>query len=209
MNNAFAYQMASPGEIHGRYTLLHLDPSRAQYWVCKCSCGTVRSVLYKYLASGNTQSCGCFARDTLLARNTTHGMSYRGPVYRAWANMMQRCHNPQSANFERYGRRGISVCPRWHDARLFYEDMQPTYPGCGYSLDRKDNSQGYSFDNCRWATRKEQQTNTRRTRLHEYGGKTLCLKDIAKELNAPYSTFTSRVNRLGVEKAMMSYGYHG
>lgn len=45
---------------------------------------------------------------------------------------------------------------------VFLKDMGEK-PGKGYSLDRVDNDKGYYPENCRWATRRTQNLNTRRT----------------------------------------------
>lgn len=50
------------------------------------------------------------------------------------------------------------VCKEWlEDFWLFVSDMgdRPT----GYTLERNDNSQGYSRENCTWASRKTQSNN--------------------------------------------------
>jgi len=82
------------------------------------------------------------------------------PLYSVWQGMRRRCDNPNHKAFPDYGGRGISVCSEWDDFHVFLRDMGPR-PN-GHSIDRRDNDRGYSPDNCRWATRKEQQRNQRR-----------------------------------------------
>ena len=79
------------------------------------------------------------------------------PLYRAWTNMRQRCRN---INDTRYGGRGIGICARWNEFKLFEKDMAP-HPGKGWSLDRKKNHLGYSKGNCHWATAETQNRNRR------------------------------------------------
>ena len=89
-----------------------------------------------------------------------HGNATRAkktPTWRSWASMLQRCHNPNATRYDRYGGRGISVCPKWNHFTDFHKDMgdRPV----GTTLDRIDNNGHYTKANCRWATAVEQQTN--------------------------------------------------
>jgi hypothetical protein len=79
--------------------------------------------------------------------------------------MKQRCQNPKSKSYAGYGGRGITVCEKWQTFEGFFEDMgeQPE----GLSLERKENDLGYTLENCKWATAKEQMRNRRVTVMHE------------------------------------------
>lgn len=93
--------------------------------------------------------------------NFKHG-KYGTPEYRAWRKMLDRCHNPRGRDYFRYGARGIFVCDEWRsDFTIFLSDIG-LRPSSSHSIDRINNSLGYSAKNCKWATRKEQARNTRR-----------------------------------------------
>ena len=87
-------------------------------------------------------------------------------LYQAWKNMRARCYGVRRPDYKYYGGRGITVCGRWNSFPAFAEDMGP-HPGKGWTLDRKNNNQGYSKRNCRWATSTRQNRNKRTTKLTE------------------------------------------
>lgn len=92
----------------------------------------------------------------------------------AWFSMINRCHSPKDKAYKNYGGRGIYVCERWRGLdgfANFLHDMGHR-PSKDLSLDRKDNDQGYSPENCRWATRTEQARNRRSNRLLTIDGDT-------------------------------------
>lgn len=71
-----------------------------------------------------------------------------------------------------YGGRGIKVCDRWlgeHGFENFLADMGER-PSKDHSIDRIDVNGDYCTENCRWATRKEQMNNLRKTIYLEHNG---------------------------------------
>ena len=102
--------------------------------------------------SGNTQSCGCYDRDTSSAAAITHGKTY-DPVYRVYHAMLDRCYNPNCRGYRWYGAKGIKVDERWHTFENFYADMGDPPPG--HDIHRKDSNKNYFLDNCLWLTEQE------------------------------------------------------
>lgn len=133
------------------------------FWSFQCRCGRIVEARRSAVTSGNTRSCRCYRTEL----NTKHGgtaHASKDQLYDIWRAMHQRCENPNATGFKNYGGRGIKVCERWKDFAKFREDIGPR-PGPKYSLDRKDNDllgeRAYCPENCRWATRVEQNQNQR------------------------------------------------
>ena len=100
----------------------------------------------------------------LLTKMEMHGMSYT-LEYGVWANMKDRCHNPNNGSYDRYGGRGISVCEQWMNSfSIFYKDMGPK-PFKTAQIDRIDNNGNYEPHNCRWVTPLSNSRNSSATKL--------------------------------------------
>lgn len=191
------------GERFGRLTVLsRCDKDEMKYsHKCKCDCGRIINVRTDSLKSGNTKSCGCLQRELATDRFLKHGM-YKTPEYHAWQSMFQRCENTKHPCYKDYGGRGISVCEEWGSFDTFLLDMGMK-PSSDYSLDRIDNNQGYNKDNCRWATRSQQNSNTRSSRLLTHCGKTMTLSQWSSERGIHPETLRKRLrNKWSIEQAL-------
>jgi len=92
------------------------------------------------------KNCGCGIR------YQKHGMAQKHPIYGVWHGMRNRCNNPHSDSYSRYGGRGIKVCPEWGEFLPFFEWATKAGWRDGLFLDRQDNDGNYEPGNCRFVT---------------------------------------------------------
>lgn len=155
-----------------------------------CECGVTKVLVVSNVGPTKTRSCGCFRKARNTERFTKHGHkkndSERTKTYTAWTQMLSRCNDKDRKNYVNYGGRGITVCERWHTFANFLEDMGES--PVGLSLDRKDNSRGYCKENCRWATRVEQNNNKRDNVLITHNGITKTQTQWAEEIGVSRET---------------------
>lgn len=121
---------------------------------------------------------------------------YQTRFYRIWSNMKTRCSNPKTRMFYIYGGKGISVCDKWQTFGGFFDDMYESYED-DKSLDRINNNLGYSKENCRWATRREQNNNTSRNRRFVINGVEKTLAEWTRETKIKPSTVRQRFYAYG------------
>jgi hypothetical protein len=126
------------------------------------------------------------------------------PEYNAWKAMRKRCLNPKCKNWKDYGGRGIGICSRWESFNAFLEDMGKK-PSGDLSIERKNNSMGYSPKNCVWATRSAQSLNRRFGMKLTIDGLTMRARYWCVIFGINYNTFGDRIRRRGCtpEQALM------
>lgn len=194
------------GYKFGRLTVLAWHGKNKQgnnTWLCECECGNKVVVRTADLNNGHTKSCGCLTKDNFRKVITKHEKR-NTRLYSVWSNMRNRCNNPSSERFNQYGGRGITICKEWEHFETFYEWALANGYSNNLTIDRIDNSKGYSPNNCRWASSSEQNSNTRRNHLITYGGKTQTMTQWAEEIGIVVGTLESRLNRShwSIERAL-------
>lgn len=175
---------------------------KCDFQVVACSCSN--EVFVKRvddMKSGRVTSCGC-------ARQT-HGCWNKPETgYKCWEAMLHRCKHVDKYACRNHGARGIQVCERWKEPNgqgflNFIADMGPR-PSLKHSIDRIDNEGHYEPGNCRWATQKEQNSNTRRNTWIEHNGERKTVAEWARLAGLDAGTLYSRIfiGKWSVEKAL-------
>ena len=123
---------------------------------------------------------------------------------RIYKNIKQRCYNPKILSYKDYGAKGVSVCDEWNNTERVGKSTKGWLAfkkwalENGYqehlSIDRINNTKGYSPENCRWVTQKEQQNNKSNSHLITYKGKTKTLAQWCDELELNYRRTQIRLN---------------
>jgi len=153
------------GQTFSRLTVLKISDRRGKkneiYWNVICICGKQKNVEGSSLKKGTAQSCGCLTIDSA----TKHGME-GSKIYRVWDRIKQSCTNPHRKEWNDYGGRGITLCQEWHKFIPFKDWAFANEYKEGLTIDRIDNDKGYSPDNCRFITMRENTQNRRSTILN-------------------------------------------
>ena len=116
----------------------------------------------------------------------------KSPEYLSWGAMRKRCKNPNVHNYKKYKELGVIVCEEWNDFSVFLADMG-LKPSKTHTIERINNNKGYYKENCKWATKKEQQRNTRITTFIEYKGIRKSTAEWAELIGFPLSVLYNRV----------------
>lgn len=173
------------GKRFGRLLVIERDfskNSRKSYWICKCDCGTVKSIRGDGL--GTVKSCGCLKKEQDLKNfniKNNHNKT-RHIAFSIWNAMMNRCENPKNRAYDNYGGRGISVCQEWHDVNVFCKWMDDNGFQKGLTVERIDVNGNYEPNNCELIPRGQQAWNTRKTLYVEVNGEKIPVAETARRL---------------------------
>ena len=192
------------GKRFGRYTVIDFDSfkyfkngSRIAYWLCRCDCGTERSVCSSGLTSGKSNSCGCLSKEVASKTHSKYDGGSNNPLYRKWVKMKDRCYNPKNKSYIHYGARGIKICEDWLHS---YDSFMKWALNNGYnkslSIDRIDNNGNYEPNNCRWVDKKTQAKNKRTNKTVNYNGKDYVISELCEKFGVNYKKFHSRFFKL-------------
>lgn len=182
------------GERYARLVCIGKDTNKDyRYYLFQCDCGNIKSIIADNVKNGLTKSCGCLKREK--PNHLTFGFSHTR-IDNIYKTMIARCHNPNCAGFKWYGAKGIIVCEDWKNDKVkFFEWAFANGYKENLTLDRIDNSLGYSPQNCRWATYKEQANNKTTNRIVVYKGENYTLSQFADKYGLNYKNLWQSLKR--------------
>lgn len=156
-------------------------------WICQCDCGHQTTVNAGKLMSGHTRSCGHLRYDLPQHFKMEHGLTETSE-FKSWSSMLTRCNNPKYHLKQDYSERGITVCDRWLSFKNFIDDMGMK-PFQKASIERIDNDKGYYPENCKWASRIEQNRNKRSNIVIEHDGQKMVMAQWTEKYGINYHAF--------------------
>lgn len=107
-----------------------------------------------------------------------------------WSAMKQRCFNPKSQDYKKYGEKGIGICNEWLDFDNFYNwslnngyKYIPDKNGRNLlTIDRINPNEDYKPSNCRWVDCLTQNTHLSKNKHNKSGYTGLFLQPSGKWL---------------------------
>jgi hypothetical protein len=138
------------GQTFGRllalsYKSIGIKGRKRVMWLCKCTCGKLHTVDANCLNKGLIRSCGCLRNETAQAR----------AMLRPYENLFRRCQRAaqqtkRSCKLTYKQFLQFVVVKRCHycHSPVTFHKIVSRAKSAGYNLDRKDNSKGYSKENC-------------------------------------------------------------
>lgn len=144
------------GEIIGNYTVISFDKEIKKgkkvinYWICKCDCGTIKSVTHRTLMKrNNVQNCGCKSKDDLIRRSSNPDAGYK-KVYRSYITRAKTYKIDFSLTDDEFYSLTQNKC--------YYCGIEPSRISKAWSkyspdfiyngVDRIDSNIGYTVENC-------------------------------------------------------------
>lgn len=172
-------------------------------WLCRCECGNLVIRHGHVLRRNRASDCGCGKSEFMTKIATTHG-GRKSRLYSIWIDMIRRCEDLKVKCYYRYGGRGISVCPEWHDFSAFRKWSEENGYSSNLTLDRIDNDNGYCPQNCRWVPMKIQENNKSNNTQLCFKGKIHTLSQWSEITGIHRATISRRISKYGwsVERAL-------
>ena len=156
----------------GRMYPTENSKQKMRFGLYKCGfCGSDFKAYTYNVVKGKTKSCGCYQKKRASETNKTHGL-IGARLYSIWTTMKNRVFNSNRKVYKDYGGRGISICDEWkNDFMSFYTWAMSNGYSDELSIDRIDNDENYTPENCKWTTQTIQNRNRRISKNNTSGYK--------------------------------------
>lgn len=184
----------------GKWLVLQRTEERDSHgsikYLCKCECGKEKLVDGYSLRSGISKYC-------IDCKNQKrYGKKKNKRINIIYNGMKARCYNSNTPEYKNYGGRGIKICDEWLDNYWNFENWAINN---GYknnlSIDRINNDENYEPNNCRWATRIQQQNNTRNNKFVIYKGERKTIAEWSRIIGVSSTCLSYRLKNWDIEKA--------
>lgn len=148
------------GQRFERWVVKELDISNTKkvlYWICECSCGTIKPVKGDSLKTGKSRSCGCLQKEIAATlskkiRQLDEGIAFGNSIYSRYRKSSIICGREFLLTQEELIILIKQNC--YYCGEIPSMDNHPTIRN-GYNgsfpvngIDRKDNNIGYILENC-------------------------------------------------------------
>jgi len=133
--------------------------------------------------------CGCMKSGRIINRYAKEYPKIKG----LYDEIRNRCYNKKRLCYNNYGGRGITVCNEWlRDSNIFCDWALKSGYKEGLTIDRINNDEGYSPENCRWVNITEQNRNKRGVKLN---------MDFAREIRSSNLTYRELQEKYGISSS--------
>lgn len=186
--------MIEIGKKYNRLTCIGKDTTKdKRYYLFRCECGNIKSIIACNVERGATKSCGCYSKEH--PSHTTYGFSHTR-IDNIYKSMISRCYIKRNNRYVNYGARNIKVYDEWlKDKTKFFEWSFKNGYKENLTIDRINVNGDYSPENCRWISHTEQSRNKTNNVYIEYKKRKMLLIDYAIQENISYGTAWERMKR--------------
>lgn len=179
-------------------------PDGHQLWRIRCKeCGRefIRASNQVKAPSKIAYSC---SHKRITGQDVKYDNHWKNPrIMKIYYNIISRCYDTSSKDYRFYGAKGVSVCQDWLDNPIHFEEWALVN---GYeenlTIDRKNETKGYSPDNCRWITMEENARWKSTTNRIDVDGEIKTGLQWAKYLGFSQNVINNYIRRYGMDNVV-------
>jgi hypothetical protein len=135
----------------GRWSVVSYSHSTRRghaVWNCVCECGTKKKVMATSLRRGLSTSCGCYLKELLQGGRHPYAKRPYESLFNWLRANAKRTKKSCSITYKQFIKFTKKKFCFYCGTTLFWTKFNINKNGSNYNLDRKDNTKGYSVDNC-------------------------------------------------------------